>query len=114
MSFEYQIQRKGHELLLGFSTDDSILDILTTVNELIECQKLIEENQGTSKVTFAKIGRFGEFPITLNVQGNVQDAQLFIDGPAFDNDRTQSASITVNKNILLNVLKEIIGASKMN
>ena len=102
---DHQAQRKGDEIILGLAVPNAVMDIVTTVQLLGDCLRLLTKpHQGLVHTT---IGRFGIFPVTLNLD-NHDTVSIFIDGPDFDQGRVQSSAIWPDKKSLYKIVKTIL------
>jgi len=105
MSLEHNIRRRGNEILLGIGFESAALDILTNESQLRECIRILEQpHQG---LVYSTIGKFGIYPITLNVHFD-DTASLSIDGPDFEPARNETVGFGVDKQELLKMLLEIV------
>jgi hypothetical protein len=105
---DWQIQHKDGALILGLATDNAVMDIVSSRSLLAECLALLHSSHVGSVHT--RIGNFGEFEVTLNLHHDDR-VSIFIDGPAFDRGRVQSAAIWVDKQQLVDILDEITRAT---
>jgi hypothetical protein len=100
-----QILRKGDGVLLGIGLENAVLDVLTSDGQLEECLQMLQKpHRGLISAT---LGTFGVYPITLNLH-NDESTSIFIDGPEFDQCRTQSAAIWLRKEELEQLLIEAL------
>lgn len=100
-----QVLRRGDNVLLGIGLENAVLDVLTNDRQLEAClQELRKPYRGLISVT---LGTFGIYPITLNLH-NDDSTSIFIDGPEFDECRTQSAAIWLQKDELEQLLVEAL------
>jgi hypothetical protein len=106
---DHQIQRKNNSILLGIALDNAVLDIVTTDMQLRECLTLLtEQHRGLVR---PQIGTFGSYAVALNID-NDDTVSLFVDGPYFEQTRSQSAAIWLGKDDLRRLLIEALeGAS---
>ena len=111
MITDWQVQRRGDELIVGLSTDDAVLDIVSDAPTLQRCLAMLETQ--SNGLVDEQIGRFGVFPVRLVVGVN-NSVSLFIDGPPFDRERTQSSAIWVEKESLREVLSHVIRDEQSN
>lgn len=103
-----QVLRRGDDVLLGIGLEKAVLDVLTSDGQLEEClQALRKPHRGLISVT---LGTFGIYPITLNLH-NDDSTSIFIDGPEFDECRTQAAAIWLQKEELEQLLVEALKAT---
>ncbi len=108
MTSVQQVIRKGDNVLLGIGLKTALLDVLTNDRQLHEClQALRTPHRGLISVT---LGTFGIYPITLNLH-NVDSISIFIDGPEFEECRTQSAAIWLHKEELEKLLVEALSTT---
>jgi len=104
MITDWQIRWRGEELILGIAVEGAVLDVVSNRERLARCIPALSAPQrGLNSIT---MGRFGEHVVTLNVSG--EEVSIFIDGPAFDDTRVQSAAIWVERTKLLAILDEIL------
>jgi hypothetical protein len=105
MITDHQVQRKGDEIILGLAVRNAAMDIVTTTQLLSNCLRLLTEpHQG---LVYATMGKFGSFPVTLNVDHD-NTVSIFIDGPDFDEGRVQSSAIWPDKESLYRIIKTIL------
>lgn len=105
-----QILRKGDTVLLGIGLENAVLDVLTSDSQLGECLQVLQRpHRGLISIT---LGTFGIYPITLNLH-NDESCSIFIDGPEFDECRTQSAAIWLRKQELEQLLIEAVGSTPL-
>jgi hypothetical protein len=105
MITEWQIQRKGAAILLGIAIEHALIDVVTDRSLLTSCLTMLETPH--NGLVHARMGLFGEFPVTLNLD-HADAVSIFIDGPDFDSPRNQSAAIWVDKDRLCEILREVI------
>jgi hypothetical protein len=109
MITDWQIQRKGAVLILGIAVaENAVLDIVSDDALLANCLEMLERPH--ADLVDTQMGRFGEFPIRLNLHHD-DTVSIFIDGPDFDTGRSQSAAIWVEKNGLRDILQQVIRAA---
>jgi hypothetical protein len=100
--------RRDDSILLGIALENAVLDILTDDALLQKCERMLRESHvGLVSVT---MGTFGIYPVTLNLHHD-DGVSLFIDGPAFEKNRTQSAAIWVEKAELQRIIAEAMTRS---
>src|ERR1035437_1504209 len=102
---DYQVQKKDDELLIGIAANDAVMDIRTTLKQLSECRRLLEDKD--NRTNDARLGSFGTFPVILNLDKSGR-VSLFIDGPEFDAGRVQSSAIWIDQKELLRIIKKVI------
>jgi len=102
---EHHVVRKGSILLLGIAVDNAVLDIVTSEAELRECLRLLR--QPCRALVRPRIGTFGIYSVALNLEDD-RTASIFVDGPDFEQYRTQSAAIWLGKAELCRVLEEVL------
>ena len=101
----WQIQRRGDDLILGFAVQNAVLDVVTDPQTIANCLALLESpHRGSVDI---QMGRFGPFPVTLNLHHD-DSVSIFIDGPDFDKSRCQSAAIWVGKTELQTILRTVL------
>ncbi|MBI5722451.1 MAG: hypothetical protein HZA50_00720 [Planctomycetes bacterium] len=105
---DYQVQTRGDKILLGLAIDYALLDVVTDRLLLANCKKLIETPH--NGLVFTQLGTFGHHPVMLNIHANDEIA-LFVDGPEFNEGRTQSVAIWVDATSLLKIINELINNS---
>ena len=106
MITDWQVARKGEALILGIAVADAaVLDIVSDDALLGKCLEMLDSPH--VGLVDTQMGRFGEFPVTLNLHHD-DTVSIFIDGPDFDTTRNQSAAIWVEKDRLREILREII------
>ena len=105
MITDWQIHRRGADIILGIAVEHAVLDIVTNRVLLAACLAMLEgPHEG---LVDARMGRFGDHPVTLNVHHDGK-VSIFIDGPLFDSGRVQSAAIWVEPDELRNILREVL------
>lgn len=109
MTKSHQIVRTDKGIILGIALENAVLDIFTSDAQLQKCLKLLEEpHRGLVSTT---IGTFGIYSVTLNLHHD-DTVSIFVDGPDFDQSRSQSAGIWLGKEDLQRLLMEAVqGAS---
>ena len=109
MLTDHQILRKGDNILFGIALDNAVLDVLTDARLLQDCLRMLREPHRGMVST--SMGTFGSYPVTLNLFHD-DTVSIFIDGPVFEAARTQSAGISLEKDVLARLLLEAVeGAS---
>lgn len=102
---DYQVQRNGDQIILGIAVQDAVLDIVTTLSLLQNCQALLTQpHQGLVNTA---MGKFGNFQVTLNLDAD-DAVSIFIDGPDFSQGRVQSSAIWPDKESLLKLIEAIL------
>jgi hypothetical protein len=104
-----QVLRRDGKILLGIGLENAVLDVVTSSSQLEDC--LRESRMPHSGMAFLTMGTFGIYTITLNLN-NDDSASIFIDGPQFEECRTQSAAIWLSKAELERLLLEALGFGK--
>jgi hypothetical protein len=90
--------------LLGISLGCAVLDVETDHALLMSCLQMLE--QPHLGVVHTQMGRFGTYPVTLNLNHD-DSVSVVIDGPAFVTNRDQCAAIWVEKEPLRKILEDI-------
>jgi hypothetical protein len=107
MISDWQLHRRDGRLILGIALQHAVLDVVSDVALLKNCLALLRSpDRG---LVDARMGSFGEFQVRLNLHHD-DGVSIFVDGPAFDSGRAQSAAIWVDKDQLCSILEEAIGA----
>ena len=109
MITEQDVRRKGTSILLGIAVGNAVLDILTSDGQLETCLKLLEVPHGG--LVYTHMGTFGVYPVTLNLHDD-GSVSIFIDGPEFDQTRTQCSAIWPGKDELRRLLGEVLEGSR--
>lgn len=105
MITDWQLHRRDGRLILGIAVQHAVLDVVSDVALLQNCLTLLRSpHRGLADT---RIGSFGEFQVTLNVHPD-DKVSIFVDGPAFDVGRSQSAAIWVEKDRLCQILEEAV------
>ncbi len=105
MITDWQIERRGEEMLLGLAVEHAVLDIVTNRGLLTTCLAMLKSPHVGAVDT--RMGQFGNFPVTLNLFAD-DTVSIFVDGPYFTPDRCQSAAIWVEKDRLEEILREVL------
>jgi hypothetical protein len=105
---DYDVRRNGNAILLGISTNDAALDIVTSDATLRLCVELLQMR--LSALATEQIGDFGIYPATLVVDSGDM-ATITVDGPEFEPARNLTAGICIEKRWLLQVLLEVVGTA---
>lgn len=101
---DYQVQRKNDFILIGFAIEGAVLDVNSTMPQIEACLQLL--GQTRLEPADKQLGVFGGFQVRLNCYPN-GETSIFIDGPQFDETRSQSSAIWVNKQSLRTVLESV-------
>jgi hypothetical protein len=105
---DWQVQRNGRLLILGIAVGVGHLDVVTDDVLLKNCLAMLRSpHRG---FVHTRMGSFGPFDVTLNLHHD-DSVSIFVDGPKFDDDRTQSAAIWVEKDRLSEILEETIAGA---
>ncbi len=94
-------------ILLGIALDNAVLDIVTTTELLRECLNIIEASWDC--IVSSRLGTFGEFAIILSVFHD-DTVTIFVDGPAFERPRDQSAGLYLSKADAIRALTAALSA----
>ena len=105
MITDWQIERRGEEMLLGIAVEQDVLDIVTHRGLLTACLAMLESPP--VGLVDTRMGQFGDFPVTLNLHHD-DTVSIFVDGPDFISPRNQSAAIWVEKDRLEEILREVL------
>lgn len=103
---DHQVQRRGDSILLGIAVQDAVMDIQTDEKLLHDSLRLLRTPH--KGLVSTHIGRFGEFIATLNLDSDNSAVSIFIDGPDFQQGRSQSAAIWTTKDDLCRVLCDVL------
>ena len=104
MKADWQIQYRGKELILGIAFGHATLDIVSDTFTLMQCLEMLEApHRG---LVHMRMGKFGPFTVELNLHQD-DSVSIFIDGPEFDSERTQSAAVWAEKKQLCDIFCEI-------
>ncbi len=105
MITDWQIERRGEEMLLGLAVEHAALDIVTHRGLLTTCLAMLKSPHVGAVDT--RMGQFGDFPVTLNLFAD-DTVSIFVDGPYFTSNRCQSAAIWFEKDKLEEILREVL------
>jgi hypothetical protein len=105
MITERDVRRRGESILLGIAVESAVLDIVTNETLLRACVSLLAEER--SALAYTQMGTFGTYPVTLNSHHD-DTVSIFVDGPEFEENRTQSSAIWVGKQELRELLLDVL------
>ena len=109
MITQWHIERNGEALMLDIVVKNTaLLEIVSDHASLARCLQMLESPH--VGLVDTQMGRFGVFPITLNLHHD-DTVSIFIDGPDFNTPRNQSAAIWVEKARLCEILREVTNAA---
>lgn len=101
MIHDFDIRRRGAAILVGIAVNQAVLDFETNEETLRESLAFLDlPHRGAIDM---RIGKFGDFPVTLNVHHD-DSLSIFVDGPEFDETRSQSAALWLTKEDLRRVI----------
>ena len=108
MLHDLQVLRRGDSVLLGIAVESAVLDIETNETALRNCVALLDApHRG---LIDCRLGQFGPFPVTFMLHAD-ESVTIFIDGPPFEQHRTQSAGLYLSKDDARKVLATALGNS---
>ena len=106
---EYDIRRRPDAILIGIALENAVLDFETTEALLRDCLAFLDTpHQG---LVHMSIGRFGVFPVTLNMHYD-DSLSIFVDGPMFEPQRELCAAIWLSKDELRLVLDKALSGAE--